>query len=196
MIKKFKNKLRKLKVRYGKVFTTTFYKSLKQSDINRWKKDKSLFLSWNERTQLLANQIIPDSKVFEFGAARMALKTMLPSGCIYLHSDIVKRNKNTLVIDLNAELPNISKVDYIVFSGVLEYIFDVKRLLLHLAQFSEHFIFSYALTDAFPEISNRRYNGWVSDLNTSHFLEIANELGWNYKIIGTWKKQTLFKFSK
>ncbi|MCF6294163.1 MAG: hypothetical protein L3J25_00565 [Flavobacteriaceae bacterium] len=196
MIKKITNKLLSLKAKYSRVFSTTFNKSFKQSDYNRWSKEKSLFSSWDERTQLLANQISPNSSVFEFGAARLVLEDMLPEGCQYLHSDIVKRNEDTLVIDLNKELPNLPQVDYIVFSGVLEYIFEVKDLLAHLSQFTNHFVFSYAVTNTFPDKGNRRFNGWVSDLSEVDICTIAEDLQWESSIVGTWKKQTLFQFSK
>jgi len=196
MIKKIKNKFLSLRAKYSRIFKTTFNKSVKQSDYDRWSKEKSLFSSWDERTQLLANQILPKSAVFEFGAAKLALKEMLPEGCTYLHSDIVKRAEDTLVIDLNKEHPKLPQVDYIVFSGVLEYIFEVKELFIHLSQFTNHFVFSYAVTNAFPEKSNRRSHGWVSDLSEADIITIADEIRWSYKIIGTWKKQTLFQFSK
>lgn len=130
MIKKIKNKFFSLKSRYIKVFKTTIKKSQKQSDISRWSQEKSLFSSWDERTQLLANHILPESKVFEFGAAHLVLNEMIPKGCVYLHSDIVKRNEKTLVVDLNKNLPELPQVDYIIFSGVLEYIFEVKNLIM------------------------------------------------------------------
>jgi hypothetical protein len=196
MIKKIKNKFLSLRAKYSRTFKTTFNKSVKQSDYDRWSKEKSLFSSWDERTQLLANQILPNSTVFEFGAAKLALKEMLPEGCTYLHSDIVKRAKDTLVIDLNKEYPKLPQVDYIVFSGVLEYVFEVKELLIHLSQFTNHFVFSYAITNVFPEKSNRRSHGWVSDLSEASILAIADEMKWSYTIIGTWKKQLIFQFTK
>ena len=115
MIKKIRNKLSNLGSKYIRVFKTTVNKSSKQSDVNRWSQQKSLFSSWDERTQLLANQVLPESKVFEFGAARLVLNEMLPYGCTYLHSDIIKRNEDTLVLDLNKEIPILPQVNYIVF---------------------------------------------------------------------------------
>ncbi|GAA4943007.1 hypothetical protein GCM10023314_15100 [Algibacter agarivorans] len=196
MIKKVKNKLRRLKTKYSKISNTYFNKSQKQSDINRWSQQKSLFSSWDERTQLLASQVLPNSKVFEFGAARLVLKNMLPEDCTYLHSDIVKRNEETLVVDLNKELPKLPKVDYVIFSGVLEYVFEINTIIVHLSQFTNHFVLSYATTNTFANTSERRFHGWVSDLSESDIIAIAKALNWQSKIIGTWKNQTLFQFSK
>jgi len=196
MIKKIKNKWVYLRAKYRQTFKTKVNKSLKKSDYSRWNKDKSFFSSWDERTQLLANQIKPNSIVFEFGAAKLNLKTMLPEGCSYLHSDIVKRADDTLVLDLNNELPRLSQVDYIVFSGVLEYVFEVKELLSHLSHYTNNFVFSYAVTDAFPEKGSRRLHGWVSDLSEIDVLDIAIEMQWKSTKLCTWKNQQLFHFTK
>ncbi|MBV7268542.1 class I SAM-dependent methyltransferase [Winogradskyella luteola] len=166
------------------------------SDKNRWSKKKSLFESWDERTQLLANEVQPNSRVIEFGAARLVLEKMLPEGCTYYNSDIVKRDNSTIVLDLNIELPVIESVDYVIFSGVLEYIYKVERLLKHLSSYTDCIVFSYATTDMFPDNKVRHYNGWVSDLSLEQIKSIGTDLGWYCEIIGTWKNQTLFKFSK
>lgn len=185
-----------MRTKYSRIFRTTFNRSFKQTNVNRWSQEKHLFKSWDERTQFLANQIVPNSIVFEFGAAKLALKEMLPKGCKYLHSDIVKRNEATIVADLNKILPDLPQVDYIVFSGVLEYVFEVKDLLIHLSQFTNHFVFSYAVTDTFQEKGKRRFNGWVSDLSEADVIAIAEDLHWKSNIVGTWRNQSLFQFSK
>ena len=196
MIKKILNKLLYLFAKIKRIIITFLNKSTKQSDVSRWSQDKSLFVSWDERTQLLANQIQPNNKVFEFGAARLVLEDMLPKGCEYFHSDIIRRNENTLVVDLNKKKPNLPQVDYIIFSGVLEYIFEVETLLEHLSQFTNNFVFSYAVTNHFKEKTDRRFHGWVSDLSEADLLTIANKLHLKSEIFGTWKKQVLFHFSK
>ncbi|RKE97981.1 hypothetical protein [Ichthyenterobacterium magnum] len=196
MIKKISNKLLYLFEKIKRIIITFINKSTKQSDVDRWSKDKSLFASWDERTQLLANHVQPNSIVFEFGAARLVLKNMLPEGCTYLHSDIVSRNEDTLVVDLNKELPQIPNVDYVIFSGVLEYIFEVEALIKHLSEFTNHFVLSYAVTNHFKEKTDRRFHGWVSDLSEADLFAIAHKFQLKSKIIGTWKKQVLFQFSK
>lgn len=175
------------------ILNTTKNKRAKQSDKSRWSKQQALFSSWDERTRLLADAIAPNSKVFEFGAARLVLKNMLPAGCTYLHSDIVARAEDTLVVDLNKEIPEIPNVDIIVFSGVLEYIFDVEELLESLNPKTKCFVFSYASTNRFPKTSKRREHGWVSDLSLAFFENIALKLNRKLIHLGEWKSQHLFK---
>lgn len=196
MIKKLYRKIKCSYAKYRRISVTTSNKKSKTSDIERWGQDKSLFSSWNDRTQLLANHIQPNSRVLEFGSAKLVLKAMLPYGCVYYNSDLVSRDKDTLVIDLSQELPEVPIVDYIVFSGVLEYLFDVEKVLVHLARFTDNFVFSYATTDAFPEIKTRRFHGWVSDLKKDNVEDLGKALGRKIEIIGFWKQQTLFHFYK
>ncbi len=189
---KLKNILKRNLKKWSVIFKTIKNKRDKTSDINRWKKKQSLFSSWDERTRLLANEIIPNSTVYEFGAARLVLKDMLPDDCTYLHSDIVSRAEDTLVADLNMEIPDIPEVDVIIFSGVLEYIFEIQHLLITLNPKTKCFIFSYATLDNFQSIAKRRENGWVSDHSINNLESIALKLNKKLVHFDTWKSQHLF----
>lgn len=167
-----------------------------KSDYKRWSNTESLFSAWDERTKLLSENILPDSTVFEFGAAKLVLKTYLPENCKYLHSDIVSRDKDTIVIDLNKDLPVLPQSDYTVFSGVLEYVNDVENVLAHCSGFTNVILFSYATVDVFSNIETRRFNGWVSDLSQKDIEKIALKLQMELKVITHWKSQTLYMMTK
>ena len=78
----------------------------------------------------------------------MALSEFLPLGCSYTPSDIVDRGLNTIVCDINAPtLPLFPPHQVAVFSGVLEYVWDVPRLIKHLSPGIEMFVLSYAITE-------------------------------------------------
>ena len=190
---KIKNKIKHSLQKFLSIFKTYTKIWLKQSDRHRWQQSKSLFTSWDQRTQRLASHIPPNSTVFEFGAARLVLREMLAEGCTYLHSDLVARAEGTLVADLNKDLPEIPKVDYVVFSGVLEYLFEIEKVFLHLNSKTTCFLFSYATLDSFPNIAKRRENGWVSDLSVNDLEKIASKLGKNLVHFAAWKSQHLFK---
>lgn len=196
MLKKILQKFKYYYSKYKRILITRFKSYTKTSDYERWSQSKSLQSSWDERTFILAEYIEPNAKVFEFGAAKLQLKKALPHGCEYLHSDIVSRAPDTYVFDLNKELPMIPNVDVIVFSGVLEYVFNVEQLLEHLSRFTNQFVFSYATTNAFSEINKRRFHGWVSDLSLLDIKQLAYKMEWQCEQLGSWKSQTLFKMTK
>jgi len=195
-LRKIKNKTLHILNKNKKIIKAVFFKIINKSDHNRWQDQKALFPDWDERTQLLANHIKPNSTVFEFGAARMSLKSMLPVGCTYYHSDLVKRAEDTLVADLNQSFPEIPPTDVIVFSGVLEYLNKVPQLFHFLKDKSNVILFSYASLDSFPNLNSRRKHGWISDHTLKEFSTLAEKCGYQSHSIGQWRKQHLFKWSK
>lgn len=84
---------------------TSLLRFLKQSDVQRWTNPESLYADWEDRTNLMAQWIPDEVSVMEFGCGNMALKKYLPQGVFYTPSDIVLRNQETLVIDLNQRAP-------------------------------------------------------------------------------------------
>lgn len=196
MINKIFNKLNS---KVNKLFRSTYVSVLKltgKSDYKRWSKLETLLDSWDERTKILASFITPNSAVLEFGAGRQVLKSFLPEGCSYYHSDIVMRDEKTLVIDLNEELPELPKVNYVVFSGVLEYVKDIEGVLKHCLKYSDTILFSYATLESFSNLTNRRVSGWISDLSEKEILQISSRNSHTCEVLTVWKNQTLYKYSK
>lgn len=133
--------------------------------------------------------------VIEFGAGKMILKDNLPSGCTYTPSDIVDRGDSTLVCDLNgAELPDLPPHDIAIFSGVLEYINDVPRLIAHLAPKVHTIIASYAIVETNQR--NRRAKGWVNDYDAKQFIAIFVTCGYTLEVSEAWHSQMIFKFTR
>lgn len=186
------NKITNLKRRLKTNINTKQHKS----DVDRWKQKKWLFDDWNERTKIMAQWIKPNSRVLEFGAAKLALKQFLPEGVIYTPSDIVDRGEGTLVCDLNTNIPEFKHQDVIFFSGVLEYIYDVPKLIANLSHKTNRFIISYGTFDMFISLKHRKINGWVNAYTNDEILDIFKNN--NFKLIktDTWRKQNIYVFDK
>lgn len=157
----------------------------------RWLAVNNLSKSWDSRTKLIADLIEPDKSVIEFGAGRMILRDMLPPSCIYTPSDLYNRGEGTLVIDLNGkDYPELGIFDIAVFSGVLEYIIDLKRLIKYISNSSRKIIASYAVY----ELNEHNRNNWVNSYTSEQFLDIFSMAG--YLCIGEhkWKRQIIYEF--
>ncbi len=153
---------------YKLALRTSLLKFLRMSDRKRWSPSASLSENWDERMAIIARLIPDGAPVLEFGAGRMVLKQYLKPGTVYTPSDIVDRGPGTIVCDLNAEeLPKFARHDVVVFAGVLEYIFDVPRLIAHLVDVADVFVFSYAITDSYGVRRSRRRHGWVNDYSSA-----------------------------
>lgn len=167
----------------------------KSTDYRRWERTTELFPDWDERTTILAGYIEPGSRIIEFGAGNMALKNSLPSGCSYTPSDIYQRSDEVIVCDLNKPvLIDLSRYDTAVFSGVLEYVYDIDEVFNQLKPFVKNVVLSYSCSDLSD--ANRLERGWLSDYSQTELESIFRK--YNFEIIGTgqWRKQLLYSLKQ
>ncbi len=165
----------------------------KMLGLYRWSNAESLDDQWDERTALMAGMVAPDSSILEFGAGKEHLRKFLPQGCIYQPSDIIARSPNTLICDLNTSFPELDeKVDYIVFSGVVEYVHDVQRVM-HLVRAScNACLVSYASTDALECMTTRMRSGWVNHLSRNSFETILKNANFTILEKRVWRGQDIY----
>jgi hypothetical protein len=170
-------------------------KTKKQSDTGRWQDSKELYEDWNERTAILARLVHPGSSVIEFGAGNMSLRKELPENCTYTPSDIVKRTDDTIVCDLNNPISfELFVYNTAVFSGVLEYVYDVDAVFKALQPHIHYIILSYACSDTCRH--NRLAQGWLSDYSEGQLLEIFARFKYEVKGKQEWRQQTIFNLEK
>ena len=143
----------------------------KHSDYERWGAIKSLKADWDSRTEKITSLVAPQSSILEFGAGRLVLKSYLPASCQYTPSDLVNRGEGTIVCDLNKRpLPDFQTYDFAVFSGVLEYVYDVESLIWHLSRSVNNIVASYAVLESNAE--KRDKYGWVNNFTSREFVEL------------------------
>ena len=167
------------------------------SDVDRWSNHENLHASWDARTKVLASFVPAGASVLEFGAGRRVLERSLSPDCRYTPSDLVDRGPGTIVCDLNAaELPSFPPHDVCVFSGVLEYVNDVPRLLRHLHPVAGAIVASYApRADAgASQLIERRRQGWVNDYSVDELTATFAESGFRCDVSQPMGSQQLFRF--
>lgn len=175
--------------------STSQIRNEKKSDIERWQDKNELFIDWNERTAILGDFIALDSDIIEFGAGNMFLKKYLSNYRSYTPSDIVKRFDETVVCDLNGTIDiDFSKYQAVVFSGVLEYVYDIDRVFEIISKDIKQVVVSYCCSDIVT--LTREKNGWLSDYTYNELIEIFKK--YNFEIINyaEWRKQSIFNLIK
>jgi hypothetical protein len=161
----------------GMILRTLRTRLFRVSDHERWRDLCNHDVDWDKRTRAIANLIPPGSHVIEFGAGRRQLERWLPAGCSYTPSDIVDRGPGTLLCDLNRRpLPTLGRqapLQIAVFSGVIEYVVDLPRVLTWLTPQIDRVIASYncappvdRAAERLRVIVERLSSGWVN-----HFTE-------------------------
>ncbi len=169
------------------------------SEAARWARPESHRERWGLRGIELARFVKPGERVFEFGAGCSQVAAALPRGCDYVGSDATPLAPEVVVFDLNAPiLPPIEEFDVALFSGVLEYVHDLPRLLAYLFRSFGSVVASYAprLTDSGSEIEARRYSGWFNDYSKAEIEGLFAEAGFAIASSGEWKAQLLYRLER
>lgn len=170
-------------------------RSEKKSDIKRWQKNSELYQDWDERTEILGSFILPNSNIIEFGAGNMFLKRHLNNYKTYTATDIVKRFEETIVYDLNNNATlDLSNYNVAVFSGVLEYVYDIDSIFSNLKKNCKQVVLSYCCSDLMS--ASRDKNGWLSDYTKEDLEEIFTKYGYKVNNYCEWKKQSIFNLLK
>lgn len=154
----------------------------------------------------MAKWIPEGSRVIEFGAGNQRLKSMLGATCVYFASDLVDRGNTAFVCDLNKRpLPEFSHLSaqVAVFSGVLEYIHEVKDIAHWLAPRVDLCICSYSCFQPqqndllrMKTATSRASNGWVNSYTDAQIVEIFGEAGFSLANAEAFEQQRLFLFER
>ena len=197
-VKKIRNWIRPKKAAANTMAEKTrTLRSEKRSDVERWSQNEQLQSNWNERTAILGQHVPDHSKVIEFGAGNMFLKDFLNDTIHYTPSDVVQRFPETLVCDLNelSDAPiDLKAYDVAIFSGVLEYVYDIEHVFETLAQRVHQINLSYCCSDIVKR--SREKNGWLSDYTYAQLTAVFKK--YQYAVVHEeqWTDQSLFILKK
>lgn len=173
----------------GRAAVTTLLRLAGRSN-GRWRRDQSLDVAWDDRAGLMVADVPAGSRVIDVGAGSQVIRGLLPGGCDYVPVDLVSRSPDTVVCDLNRDvLPGLT-ADWLVASGVLEYVFDVDRVVGWMVSAAPRIALSYETADDQTRYY-RRARSWVNDytgeqmraLLTGHGLEVVKEAKWKLQTI-------------
>lgn len=140
---------------------------------------------------LMVRDIPAGSRVVDVGAGSQVIRGLLAENCDYVPVDLVSRSPDTVVCDLNRDaLPDLT-ADWLVGSGVVEYVFDVDRLLTWMASVAPRIVFSYELADDETRYY-RRARSWVNDFTAGQMCALLSRHGLTVVDTAHWKRQTIY----
>ena len=172
-------------------------RSEKKSDVKRWQNNNELYSDWDERTLILGSFILPNANIIEFGAGNMVLKNHLKNYKSYTPSDVVKRFEETIVCDLNQNVNfDITNYDTAIFSGVLEYVYDIDKVFnqLEATITIQQVVLSYCCADLMTLSRNK--NGWLSDYTKNELESIFTKYGFKIENYTEWRQQSIYNLIK
>lgn len=147
-------------------------------------------VSWEERNVKIAKLIPPGSVVLDLGAGDLSLLRNLVR-CYYVGYDINPTSPNVQKCDFNTETPDTWKADYVVISGVLEYLNDPINFINRVVGLGDKMIVTYSPADGHTK-EDRERSKWVNHLTRKEFednlfrynLKFVQETNWNEQIVG------------
>lgn len=157
----------------------------------RW---SSLKYSWKERIDAMTKFLSKNVSVLDIG-----------SGCKYLKTHVEEVNyycldlkEATYNYDLNTmqdeEWNKIVACDYIVCSGVLEYVRNLDAFIANISQKATNFVVSYASSDFNKH--NRSIGGWLNCHSIADIIKMFSSNECRLVELAKFEKQTIFVFKR
>ncbi|MBN1312187.1 MAG: hypothetical protein JXB30_12275 [Anaerolineae bacterium] len=170
-----------------------------RTDVKRWQLvAKSGSPSWDERNQCISDLIPENSSVLDLGAGPQTLRGYLSRGCIYQPCDVVKISDDVLLCDFNAGIyPQIEQpFDFVVCSGVLEYMRTPLDFLATAAALGNRMILTYAPVNNGNALWMRLAAGWVNHLRQEQLENLLDQLELQWSMIKRWNDQVIYEIHR
>lgn len=144
---------------------------------------------WDERNELIARLIPEHSSVLDIGCGAQTLRKHLGSGCKYQPCDIVQGSSDIIYCDFNSGIyPAVDKLyDYVVCSGVFEYIRKPKEFLAKVSLLGRTMLMSYNPLSAGDSKLGRLGNNWINHFTKSELEELFAEIGLTWASVASEK---------
>ncbi len=137
--------------------------------------------AWDERNKIIAGFIPPGSSVLDVGCGAQTLKQYLKPGCRYQPCDVVKSTPDVIFCDFNAGIypPVGEPYDYVVCSGVFEYIRKPEEFLGRVPLLGHATIMSYNLLPPGGSKLARLANGygWLNHFTLEELENLFKHIG-------------------
>jgi len=163
------------------------------NDVRRWSGTARSVPAWDDRNRMIGQLIPPGVSVLDVGSGAQTLRAHLPPTCQYQAADLIP-GPGVLRCDLNhGKLPQIrARFDYVVLSGVLEYITKPVAAIQGLRPLAAHLIVSYAVRRPDDSRVARLAMGWRNHLTRAELLALLDGLDLPRWCLGTWHGQEVY----
>jgi len=156
-----------------------------RTDTGRWESVAREDPPWDERNRIIAGFIPAHSAVLDLGSGAQTLRKHLAPDCQYQPCDIIRSSPDVIYCDFNAgiypALPR--KYDYVICSGVFEYIRDPAHFISQVRNYGRKALFSFNPYDPAQSVVDRLACGWLNHLSESQLERLFSSHGLTWRIL-------------
>lgn len=175
---------------------------IEQNPAQRWSNSQSHVDYWKHRTYRLAEWISSDSRVIEIGCGKQAITDVLDKSISYLPTDAFPLDPSVHILDLNRpatqwRLPGGDNFDYLVSSGVLEYLLATETAIEWFSTRVNTILCSYLHPEpcGMESIDERINAGFKNHYSIGQLNDLFEQFGYKRVETGFWHGHRLYKFS-
>jgi Methionine biosynthesis protein MetW len=159
-----------------------------RTNVRRWREvAKNPRPHWDGRNEIIAKLIPPGSSVIDLGCGPQTLRRHLDPSCKYQPCDVIQSTPDVIFCDFNSGIyPEIGgSYDYVICSGVFEYIRNPAEFLKKNSLLARTMILSYNPLYQMPGDSKiRRLNcDWINHFTKPEVEALFDEVGLSWKIL-------------
>jgi hypothetical protein len=163
-----------------------------RTNVHRWREvSKNPHPHWDGRNEIIAKLIPPESSVLDLGCGPQTLRRHLHTSCKYQPCDVIQSTPDVILCDFNAGIyPQVNeRYDYVICSGVFEYIRNPAEFLKKNSRLGNVTILSYNPLGQFPGDSKiRRLNcDWLNHFTNPELEMLFDEVGLAWTVLNTAK---------
>ena len=150
---------------------------------------------WDARNCIISDLIPAGSSVLDVGSGAQTLRRHLKPGCKYQPCDVVKSSPDVILCDFNAGVyPDIQgNFDYVVCSGVLEYIRNPNEFLKQTSSYGDSMILSYCPLVPKQGKLHRLSVNWINHFTKAEVERTFEQAGLNWRVLHTMEEdQTIY----
>lgn len=158
-----------------------------KTNVRRWREvARNPRPNWDGRNEIIAKLIPAGSSVIDLGCGSQTLRRHLDPSCKYQPCDVIQSTPDVIYCDFNSGIyPNVNvSYDYVICSGVFEYIRNPEEFLKKNSLLGKVMILSYNPLYHVPEDSKiRRLNlDWINHFTKPEVEALFDKVGLVWKI--------------
>jgi hypothetical protein len=158
---------------------------LLKTDRGRWERVSREVPPWDDRNSAIGGFIPDGVSVLDVGCGAQTMRRHLKPGCKYQPCDVIQSSPDVIHCDFNSGVYPVlpTKYDYVICSGVFEYMRDPDRFLSEVRSYGRKIIFTFNPCNPKQLLVERLGNGWVNHMQENQVEQLFSAKNLAFRVL-------------